>query len=420
MSKQQQKSGADPLPVGTPTPKKNLRQIITALVVILSLCCGGLFLSRQLLHNKPKAGRKRHQDMKTVVRVDRVQAKNVKIQIEALGTVLAADRLDLKPWVSGRVEFVHPSLTPGGRLEQGDIILQINREEYELALEKSRNGLEQSRMDMRLEEGNQAVAKKEFDLIKEYTKRPVKEASVDLALRKPQLAKAKAEEAAARTEVERASLALERTTLRVPFDAVVLEKAVAIGAQVSSQTTVAVLVGSATFHIRASVPRRDVDKVQLPVAGLPSPEVDIKTISATGEEIHHRGHILRLLSDVDPKGLMPRLLIEVNNPLEQHPEHPLLLGSVVKVTLPGKELSNCFLLPRSAVRADKTILLADANNRLEIRKVTSVHEDERFVYVAEGLRDGERIILSPVAAPVPGMALTMGDSSDAKGKGRRE
>lgn len=420
MSNHSHLAGQDPLPPDTPIPKKNRQQKLLALGLILLITGGGFLLARQLVESKPTADRKTPRAMKTVVQVTTLQSEDVTGKIEAMGTVLAAEELALMPWISGRVEYITPALTPGGRLKKGDVILKLNPEDYKLALERSRNSQEKARMDLRLEEGNQAVAKREYELIREYSKTPAKETPMDLALRKPQLAKAKAVLAAAKTEVERAELDLNRTVLRAPFDAVVLKKEVAVGSQVSPRTTVALLAGSETFHIRVSVPRRDLDQIQLPKKDEPPPEVEITTVTATGQSIHYRGRLLRLLGDVDPKGLMPRLLVEVKDPLEQQPDHPLLLGSVVTLSLPGKTLMNCCKIPRSAVRADNTVLLVDENNRLEIRPVQSSRQDDEFIYVTKGVETGDQIILSPVAAPVAGMELTVTGDKIAQEKKPRD
>jgi len=414
MSNHNHPAGQDPLPPDTPIPKKSRPQKLLAVCLILLITGSGFLLARQLVRSKPTADRKTPGTLKTVVQVTTLQTEDVSGEIEAMGTVLAAEELALMPWISGRVKYITPALTPGGRLKKDAVILKLNPEDYKLALERSRNSLEKARMDLRLEEGNQAVAKREYELIREYSKTPTKEPPMDLALRKPQLAKAKAVLAAAETEVERAELDLDRTVLKAPFDAVVLKKKVAVGSQVSPRTTVALLAGSKTFHIRVSVPRRDLDQIRLPKKDEPPPEVKITTVTATGQSIHYRGRLLRLLGDVDPKGLMPRLLVEVKDPLEQQPDHPLLLGSVVTVSLPGKTLMNCCKIPRSAVRANNTVLLVDENNRLEIRPVQSSRQDDEFIYVTEGVETGDQIILSPVAAPITGMELII--SRDKKGQ----
>ena len=121
---------------------------------------------------------------------------------------------------------------------------------------------------------------------------------------------------------------------------------------------------------------------------------------------NRQGTILRLLPDVDPQGLMARLLISVNKPLLHDTENPLLLGSMVKVLLPGKTIRACFAVPRATVRPDNTVLLADPDNRLEVRSVTVARMDRDLAYITAGLTDGEQLIISPVPAPISGMKLS--------------
>jgi RND family efflux transporter MFP subunit len=397
----------DPLPPGTPIPEKSLRQKLLALICILLLLGGGFLLARSILLSKKPVQRKSPKPMKTVVQVTPLHPEDITYTVAAMGTVLAAEELILKPWLSGRIEYLHPSLSPGGLLKKGEIAVKLNQDDYTLALAKRTNTLEKARMDLRLEAGNQAVAKREYELILEYTKTGSAETPMDLALRKPQLAKVKATLAVAQTEVDQAKLNLARTSLKVPFNAVVLSKEVAIGSQVTPQTTMAVLAGSKFFHIRISLPAKDIERIMLPDQQSEQIQVKITPVNRSGQDIVYHGHILRRLRHVDPQGLMPRLLIEVENPLEQQPGYPLLLGSMVEVELPGKIIPNCFAVPAAAVRADKTVLLADNDNRLEIRPVQSCGRNNEFVYVTDGLDAGERIITSPVAAPVAGMELTL-------------
>jgi len=416
MSPSQQHIHQDPLLPDTPIPKKSVRQKVVALICILLLLGGGFLLARFMLDSKKTAVRRSPRTVKTVVQVKALQPQDITRRIQAMGTVLAAEELVLKPWLGGRIEYLHPALFPGGRLKKGEVVLRLDREDSRLILARSRNALKKARMDLRLEEGNQAVAQREYELIREYSKTAAKETPMDLALRQPQLAKVKATVAAAQTEVERAELDLARTSLTIPFDAVVLSKNVAVGSQVNAQTAMAVLVGSDAFHIRVSLPRRDLDQIVLPDKNIPEVQVKVTAVTASRQNIFYHGRILRLLSDVDPKGLMPRLLIEVKNPLTQQPGHPLLLGSVVQVELPAKTLPNSFAVPRAAVRADKTVLLADDDNQLEIRKIQSSGQDDEYIYVTDGLEPGERIILSPVAAPVAGMELSLAGKKNIQRK----
>ena len=397
----------DPLPPDTAVPIRPRKQKILAVIIIAAVLACGWFVSRSLLNSKPAVSRRQPAAMKTVVQVQQLKATDLALEIETMGTVIAAQKLDLKPRVSGRVVAVNPELVPGSLLNKDDLILKIDTKDYELALERSRNNLQKASMDLRLEQGNQTVAKLEFDLIREYASTGLNDAPLDLALRKPQLAKATAAEAAARTQMQQAQLDLERTILRIPFNGVVLEKNVAVGAQISPQTTVARLAGTDEFWIRITIPRHDLTDILLPSADGNPIQVTVQPMSGRGDtNINRQGTILRLLPDVDPQGLMARLLISVNKPLLHDAENPLLLGSMVKVLLPGKTISACFTVPRITVRPDNTVLLADSDNRLEIRSVTVARMDRDLAYITAGLTDGEQLIISPVPAPISGMKLS--------------
>jgi RND family efflux transporter MFP subunit len=397
----------EPLSPDTPVPVRSKTQRILAVVIIVTVLVCGWFVSRSLLHSKPNVSRRQPAEMKTVVQVQLLKAADLALEVEAMGTVIAAQKLDLKPRISGRVIEVNPKLIPGSLLNIDDLILKIDKMDYELALERSRNNLQKASMDLRLEQGNQIVAKREFDLIREYATTGLDDAPLDLALRKPQLAKATAAEAAARTEMQQAQLDLDRTILRIPFNGVVLEKNVAVGAQLSPQSTVAILAGTDEFWIRITIPRHDLTDILLPSADSEPIQVIVLPMSERGNtNMNRQGIILRLLYDVDPQGLMARLLISVRNPLLHNTKNPLLLGSMVKVLLPGKTIRACFAIPRTTVRADQTVLLIDPDNRLEIRSVTVARMDRDLAYITAGLADEERLIISPVPAPIAGMKLS--------------
>ncbi len=358
--------------------------------------------------------------MKTVVQLQRVRTADLTLDVQAMGTVIAARQLAIKSRVAGRVMEVNPKLFPGSLLRKDDLILRLDEEDYKLALERSRNNLKKADMDLRLEQGNQAVAKREYELIREYSSASLKDAPMDLALRKPQLAKARAARDVARTDVRQAELNLSRTVLRTPFNAVVLEKNVTVGTELSPQTAAAVLAGTDEYWVRVTVPRRELVNILLPDAANEPVPVMVQPVPDT-DQSQWQGTILRLLPDVDPQGLMARLLISVPNPLEQNSEEkktatPLLLGSMVRVVLPGKTISSAFAVPRNAVLPDNTVLLADTNDTLEIRAVTVAAMNDEHAFITAGLEDGERLIISPLAAPIAGMDLSLPGSRKAGSK----
>ncbi len=409
----------DPLQVDTAAPVRSGKQKFMAVIIITAILACGWFISQGLLHSKPKVHRRQPTKMKTVVRLQELKPADLALEVEAMGTAIASQKLELKPRVSGRVVEVSPQLVPGSLLKKSAFILKIDDQDYQLALERSKNNLQKASMDLRLEQGNQKVARREFDLLREYSASGLNNAPRDLALRKPQLAKATAVEAAARTELQQAELNLNRTTLRMPFNSVVLEKNVTIGTEISPQTTVATMAGTDEFWIRVSIPRSDLDDILLPSTQSEQIPVTLLPTPWNGNaDTTWQGTILRLLPDVDPRGLMARLLISVKNPLLQNQKNPLLLGTMVKVLLPGKTIAACYAIPRTAVLPDFSVLLADATDTLEIRPVTVAKMDSNVAYITSGLHSGERLIVSPVPAPISGMKLSPTSGKKSTGQSR--
>ncbi|WP_084456588.1 efflux RND transporter periplasmic adaptor subunit [Desulfogranum mediterraneum] len=397
-----------PVQPDTPTPRRTGGQRLLAAALVVLVLLAGLVAAWAILHSSPKARRSPPPRRQTPVAVQEVRATTLTPELTTLGTVLSSRRLSLAPAISGTVLWLNPKLIPGGRLRKGELVLRLDDREYQLARARRRNQLEQASMDLRLEQGSQAVARREYQLIQQLSETDLSKAPLDLALREPQLAKARAAEATARTEVALAELDLERTSLVAPFNGLVLEKQVALGAQLNRQSVIATLVGTDHYWVRVTLPQEQLAKIQLPSPGQPGAEVLIQGLGDQQGRPPRRGQLIRLLGEVDPDGLLARLLIEVDQPLAADAgQAPLLLGSTVSVRIPALPLENVFPIPRGALHGPDTLLIATPDQTLEIRTVNVAWLNGDLAYVAQGLENGELVITSPLSAPIPGMELAL-------------
>ena len=62
-------------------------------------------------------------------------------------------------------------------------------------------------------------------------------------------------------------------------------------------------------------------------------------------------------------------------------------------------------MPRAALRDGNRVWVMTDDKTLDIRDVTIAWQSRQDVYTSEGLAEGEMLITSDLAAPVPGMAL---------------
>ena len=404
----------DKFPTDMPIPKRTWKQRLAAFAVILVIIAVGASVAGYLMKTRPKAKKKPPQKMLTLVTAETVSPVSTNVTVKGLGRIVPAREITLQARVSGTVEYLHPQFIPGGILTKDEVVVRLDAEDYHLAMQRKQNVMDQALADLRIEEGNQIVARQEWALINQQGD-DIDKSSMDLALRQPQLEKVIAAINAARTDLERARIDLDRTIIKAPFNAIVREKKIDLGSQVSSQSAIAVLTGTDTFWAEISLPVDKLDWIIMPKGNTNGSSAGIY---AEGNTPYH-GKIVRLMPDIDQDGLMARLLIALNDPMGiKNNRDPLLLGSFIRAEITGKKLNNVFRIPRAALKEDSHVLTVTDEKTLHIQPVSIAWKNTDYVFVNEGLQTGDRIIVSSLSAPVEGMPLALPDTNAQPGRGK--
>jgi RND family efflux transporter MFP subunit len=292
-------------------------------------------------------------------------------------------------------------------------MLRLDPRDHELAVRQRESALARARAALQLEQGNQSIARQEFEVLGES----IRDEDRDLVLRKPQLDSALAEVAAAEAALGEARLALARATLRAPFDALVRTRSVELGARVAPGTPVAILVDTSAYWVELSLPVSQLRFVSLPAAGAPGSPVKVFDPSAWGPGASRAGRVIRLLGDIEPEGRMARVLVEIPDPLALRPENAgkpaLLVGSYVRGEIEGTALEGVVSLDRALLRDGDRVWVMNAKGELEIRPVEVAFRGSEHVLVSSGLAPGERIVVSELSAPVEGMPLRTAEDEPA-------
>lgn len=387
--------------------RANLFGAITFL--ILGAAIGGWFL---LSPDQPqKAPRANTGELVTVVEATPSFAAP---RVHAQGTVIPARKVTVQPEVSGRIVERHPGLVDGGVVHRGETLLRIDPRDYEIALEEARTGVEVAKAEFAMEEGRQVVARQEWERFGSKDEKPP-----PLALREPQLMQAELAIDRAQQRLRRAQLDLERTRLKAPFTALITKASLEVGELVGPSTSAANLVALDEFWVKVSIPLEALDLLAIPGRGVDVGSRARVRHESGSRQIEQKGHVIRLLGDLDPAGRMAQLLVSVQDPFSRSENgeqetapgtpvlrtHPLMLGSYVSVEFEGADPRNVILLPRVAVREGKYLYIATKDDKLEIRPVEFAWRSRDAVAVEVGLEPGERVIISGLAAPVQGMPL---------------
>jgi multidrug efflux pump subunit AcrA (membrane-fusion protein) len=389
---------------------------ILRVLIPLAILAGAIAVVMFLVRTKPQAQKKERKDPGALVEVTSIEPRRQTVVVEANGTVMPARQVMIGPEISGRVRWINDKLIPGGKLEAGDTLIRVDASDYSLAVEQQRAAVDRARTELELEKSRKKIAEREWELLGEGTP---EEGS--LALRDPQLRTAEVAVKSAESGLDRAKLAVSKTVLKVPFNAIVQQKQVELGQIVAPQTPIVNLVGTDAYWVQVSVPVSRLGWLSIPgVAGAEVGSPARVWQKVEGKRIERQGRIIRMLGDLDPVGRMARLLVEIEDPLgldlpaggaEADPRLsplPLLLGSYVNVELEGHELDGLIELPRSALRDGDQIFLLTPDNTLAIGDVEVIWRRSDSVLV-KGIEAGARVITSPLAAPVEGMKLRTPD-----------
>lgn len=382
-----------------------LRTILRVLlpVLVIAVAIGAFRMLAKLRTPPPK---KPPEAIAEPVSVVRPAPLDGPVRVSALGTVTPAREVALQAEVTGRITDIDPRFVPGGRVEAGEVVVSLDNRDYALQIKQAQAQVKQAEVGLQQEQSRRAVAEREWKLLGDQSSAASPRGRA-LALREPQIAGAEAQLTAAQSMLDQARLAWQRTRISAPFNAIVRSESVDVGQIARPGTPLGTLVGSDAWWVQVSVPASELRWLDIP--GSPA-----TVVQALGDDaIRREGAVVRQLADVDPSGLMARVIVEVEDPLglATAAQDALLLGATVTVELTGRAVEDAVAVPRTALRGDDAVWIVGAGDTLEVKPVRVVRRERDRVIVA-GLAADARVVDSRIAAPIPGMKLAPTGDAD--------
>jgi RND family efflux transporter MFP subunit len=368
-----------------------------------------------LYMNSPKTKKIKPKRPTPLVQTVDISPRSEQVYIEAFGTVIPAKQVGLHTEVEGRIIRKNKELIPGGIISKGELIAQIDPLDYQLLVKEREAEVAEARYSLELEEGQQIIAKEEWQLLEEDVE--AGQASKSLALREPHLRFVKAKLQAAESKLAAAKLSVKRTTINAPFNGLVLDSFVEEGQLISSQTEIANLVKTDQFWVQVTIPVSRLSRIQFPESdGQPGASAKIIFENEDGTRISRPGTLFKLFGELDSQSRMAKILVTIDDPLNlkgntkgnlagNPGDGKILLGSYVKVEIDAGTLDNVYVVPRQAVHEGNIIWLLNQENRLATRQVDIVWRRQNEMLIRADLHDPEKLIVSRLQTPLPGMAL---------------
>ena len=424
-------------------PNSNVKLVVSLLLMVL-LMAGGYLIAVKLIESREEPKRGKPPVAKLSVEAVRVSPSDYTISVVSHGTVSPGVEGTLIPEVPGRIVEMSPRLIDGGSFTKGEVLLRIEEHDYRLAIPKAEAQLAAARLSLAEEKARSAQA------LRDWLRFNKEEAGDELALRKPQLAKARADLAAAEAALELAELNLQRTAITAPYNGKVLSKSVSVGQYVGPGTVLAKIYGVDYFEVNLPLTSEQLQYLTIPEVAddptAPGQGMEVALFADVGNKrLQYRGTIVRGQGVIDVKSRQLSVVARVDDPLrltrsEESPEinsvdlrdlessksapyvpspltgegqdggenshvpQPLLKsttlplepGRFVEARLSGETLRNVFVVPRSAVKEGTRILVVDAENKLHQRQIEVLHADRENAVIKEGLSPGELVCVSPV------------------------
>ncbi|MFB6272954.1 MAG: efflux RND transporter periplasmic adaptor subunit [Salinibacter sp.] len=381
----------------------------TTLLVSFVILAAGAGVTTLIFFTEPTAQRSgATRETAMLVDVKPVARATVRPTIEAMGTVRPAQDIVLSPRVSGRVLRRGEGFTPGGYVEEGDTLLQIDPSDYRNTLQQRRSELRQAKADLKLEMGRQDVAQQDYQLLGDT----LSGANKALVLRTPQLKSARSAVESARAAVEQARLDLQRTTITAPFDAHILSRNVNVGSKVAPGDELGRLVGLDTYWVEATVPVSKLRWLRIPDDGTRGSPVQVRNRTAWPEGTSRTGYVHKLLGALEDQTRLARVLISVPDPhartADDSDQPRLMIGAYVEARIQAEALENVVRLNRDYVRENETVWVME-HQKLEIRDVHVAVRDPTYAYIDEGLAEGDSVVTTNLATVRDGAPLRLED-----------
>lgn len=340
-----------------------------------------------LIKNKPEADRVETKALLPAVNVWMASSKVRQAKIVSQGVVESVQEVTLSAEVSGRIDRLPQLLLRGSKVEAGQVLVEIEPEDYLAELARANANLADAELALAQEIARQEQAERDWKKLGSGKRSA-------LVRRIPQVKSAEARVDSALAEAARADRNVKRTKIAAPFAGTVRAEAVEIGAVLAPGSMVATIYSTEDLEVRLPLTLEDFGYLQRKEDGSVQGKVTLEgRIGTTRYE--WPGEVVRIDGEVDRETMSATIIVKVG----EADEAPDFLrrppvGLFVEAVVPGRQLDSLAKIPRDALRRGNQVLVVGEGNLLSIRTVRISRADRSFVYVSEGVNDGEAVVLT--------------------------
>lgn len=334
-------------------------KLIAALLIVLVISCKG----KKAEENKSAAP----QQQASVVDVLVAGTKQLNNIIEANGTAVSNELLEIHPETSGRLTYLN--VPDGASVAAGTVLAKINDADLQAQLKKSSTQLE-------------LAIKTEERLRKLLTINGINQADYDVALNNVNNIKA---------DIELLNAQIAKTVVKAPFGGVLGLRQTSPGAYVTPQTVLATLIENNRIKIDFTVPEQYAHLIKK--GGV----VNVVSANSTAQQ---KAIVIATEPEINTatRNLKARAILEGK---------AIAAGSFVKVLLNAGNSSNNIVIPTNAIIPDaaskKVIVVKEGKGKFV--NVETGLRTASGVEITKGLNVGDSVVVTGVLFVRPNAAV---------------
>jgi RND family efflux transporter MFP subunit len=335
--------------------------------------------------------------------------------LDATGYITARRQATVSAKITGKVAEV--LIEEGQRVREGDLLARLDDTEAKAQLALARAQLAAARAQLAELRANLAQAERDYTRQQELARRELVSAqSLDAALAQRDMIRARlgagTEQVGVATESARvAQVQLDNTVIRAPFSGVIVAKAAQPGEIVSpmsaggfTRTGIGTIVDMDSLEIQVEVNEAFINRV--------TPEQRIEATLNAYPAWKIPGSVIAIIPAADRSKATVKVRIAVDSKDPRIvPDMGVRVGFLGAQPSSGPAPAAGVLVPIEAVRGDgaSAVVFVYADGKVARRPVTLGRTIGGQREVLGGVKDGERVVVSPPASLADGARVRLAD-----------
>jgi len=324
--------------------------------------------------------------------VQTVKTKDLSAQDSFTGRIEAINKVELKTRVAGTLD--ERRFVEGSKVEKNAVLFVIEKAPYEIAVAQAKAAVDDAEAQVQLAEVT-------YNRYKTLSARDVASKS-EFDRANAQLDQARANREGQRATLKNAELNLSYTDIVAPLAGAIGRATVSVGDYVTLSTgNLATLVQQDPIYATFPVPQRTILEVRREHLGADS--VVVRVVLSDGSFYEHPGEIQFL--DVSANPSTDTVTVRASMP---NPDGILFDEQIVQVVVEAKESEKRLVVPQAALLLDQQgsyVLTVNGENVVEAKRLKVGAQRGTDFIVLEGLKEGERVIVSGLQKVRPGMKV---------------